>query len=203
MVTRRTRSRAVRAVIVVAALVLATVTALDAGTALITRVPLEQPEAILSLGSHEWERLPAAAEYARATPAALVFLSQPKAPSVHNCHDCAQRVEQLVARGVAPQRIVMLSQRVSNTREEAAAARTESERRGIRRLLVVTSPYHTRRAWRIFQRTFAGSNVAVGIVPSFPLSPADPERWWAAAYDRAYVRYEWAAMVYDWLRFDR
>lgn len=181
-----------------AALLLAIVAGFNAGTALIAHVPLDRPDAILSLGSHEWERLPAAAAQARQTPGALVFLTQPKLPTVHNCHDCARRVDRLMADGVARQRIVTLPQRVSNTRDEAAVARAESERRGIRRLLVVTSPYHTRRAWRIFQRTFAGSSVAVGIVPSMPPSPARPDRWWAAPYDRAYVRYEWAAIVYDW-----
>ncbi len=170
-----------------------------AGTALVESHPIVSPEAIVTLGSHEWERLPAAADLAAATPSALVFLTQPRNPTEKNCHDCAARVARLVAAGVAEARIVTLSTTVSNTREEAAAARAECERRRLRRLTVVTSPYHTRRAWRTFRQAFSGSHVALGMIPTI-YSPAQPSRWWRASYDRAYVRYEWAAIAYHYAR---
>lgn len=166
-----------------------------AGTALIVAVPLEHPEAILVLGSHEWERLPAAVEIANAQPSALVFLTVPRVTTKYNCHDCANRAARLVGAGVAAARIVELPDPVTNTRDEAAAARAECARRNIRRLVVVTSPYHTRRARSTFQNAFAGTGVSLGFAPS-GASPARPERWWAAAYDRAYVGYEWAAVTY-------
>jgi uncharacterized SAM-binding protein YcdF (DUF218 family) len=173
------------------------------GTALVVDVPLAEPDAILVLGSHEWERLPAAAERARHSPSALLLLTQPRNPTIHNCHDCAHRADRLIADGVAASRIVMLPDLVSNTRDEAAAARAECERRGIRRLLIVTSPYHTRRAWRIFTGAFTGTPVTLGVASARDYSPARPGRWWKAAYDRAYVRYEWAAIVYDVVRSRR
>ena len=183
--------------------ILATATLLAAaygGTALVVNVPLAEPDAILVLGSHEWERLPAAAELARHSPSALLFLTQPRSVSIHNCHDCGHRTDRLIAAGVAPARIVMLPDKVSNTRDEASAARNECQRRGIQRLLIVTSPYHTRRAWRIFTRAFTGTPVTLGVASARDYSPARPGDWWKAAYDRAYVRYEWAAIVYDVVR---
>ena len=42
---------------------------------------------------------------------------------------------------------------------------------------------------------------AVGVEPASSSSPARPDRWWAAPYDRAYVAYEWAAVVYYALRY--
>ena len=196
---RRRRARAAFMGILVTFTVLA---AAYGGTALVVDVPLAEPDAILVLGSHEWERLPAAAQRARQSPAALLLITQPRNPTIYNCHDCEHRAERLIAAGVAASRIVMLSDRVSNTRDEAAATRAECERRGIRRLLIVTSPYHTRRAWRIFNRAFTGAPVTLGVASARDYSPARPGRWWRAAYDRAYVRYEWAAIIYDWLRFD-
>ncbi len=188
-----------RALALVSILLCATVLlARSAGTALITEVPLADPDAILVLGSHEWERLPTAAALARADSEALIFLSVPKTPTIYNCHDCEGRPRRLMAAGVAADRIVLLPQKVANTREEAASARLECERRQLRRLLVVTSPYHTRRAWATFQQAFAGSGIAVGIIPS-NASPARPQRWWETPYDRAYVRYEWAGIVYYYL----
>ena len=171
-----------------------------AGTALTVSVPLDNPDVILVLGSHEWERLPAAADHARRSVNALVFLSQPRVPSIYNCHDCAHRADRLVAAGVPRERIVMLPTLVSNTRDEAAAARTECGRRGLHRLLVVTSPYHTRRAWWTFRGAFAGSGVTLGIAPADRYSPARPALWWTAPYDRAYVSYEWAALIHNALR---
>ena len=166
-----------------------------AGTALVVSVPLDDPQAIVSLGSHEWERLPAAAALAKAHPKALVFLTVPKVATKYNCHDCEGRAARLVAAGVPTAQIVMLPFRVSNTRDEAVAARAECTQRGLQRLLVVTSPYHTRRTRDTFADVFAGSDVSIGVVPS-SASPARPEQWWKAPYDRAYVRYEWAAIAY-------
>jgi uncharacterized SAM-binding protein YcdF (DUF218 family) len=66
----------------------------------------------------------------------------------------------------------------------------------LRSLLVVTSPYHTRRSLSTFRAVFDRSGVTVGIAPASATSPARPECWWLSAYDRAYVRYEWAAILY-------
>ena len=47
-----------------------------AGSALVVSEPLASPDAIVSLASHEWERLPAAAALARQYPEALVVLTR-------------------------------------------------------------------------------------------------------------------------------
>jgi hypothetical protein len=60
----------------------------------------------------------------------------------------------------------------------------------------VTSPYHTRRALATFQHVFDGTGVAVGIEGAHDTSPARPAQWLFAPYDRAYVAYEWEAIVY-------
>ena len=194
------RRRGVRATVALVILLIAGIGLENAGEALVVTVPLEKPQAIIALGSHEWERLPAAAAEAHRTPQALVFITQPKVPTVHNCHDCANRVERLVAAGIDRARIVTLPETVSNTRDEAAAALAECARRDVHRLLVVTSPYHTRRARRIFDRAFAGHEIQLGVVGAGNHSPARPESWWKAPYDRAYVRYEWTALAYDVIR---
>jgi uncharacterized SAM-binding protein YcdF (DUF218 family) len=66
---------------------------------------------------------------------------------------------------------------------------------------VVTSPYHTRRSLGTFEKVFADTGVEIGIHPAVRTSPAIPERWWLRRYDRGYVLYEWAALVYYRLRF--
>jgi uncharacterized SAM-binding protein YcdF (DUF218 family) len=62
------------------------------------------------------------------------------------------------------------------------------------RLLIVTSPYHTRRALATFAAVFRSSDITIGIHPALSSSPAQPASWWRYAYDRKYVRYELAAL---------
>ena len=59
--------------------------------------------------------------------------------------------------------------------------------------------HHTRRSLATFRAVFADTPVTIGIVPASATSPAQPKAWWEVPYDRAYVRYEWAAVVYYWV----
>ena len=173
---------------------------LMAGSWLVVSVPLDEPDAIVSLASHEWERLPEAAAAATRYTRAVVLLTRPDRPTRYNCHDCEHRVERLVWLGVPRARTEVLQLKTGGTWGEALAVREAFQARGLRRLLVVTSPYHTRRAFGIFRAVFDGHCVAVGIDPAIDYSPAQPGSWWMASYDRAYVAYEWAALVYYGIR---
>ena len=172
-----------------------------AGTSLVESRPLDRPDAIVILASHEWERIPAAAEHARREPSATVLLTRPRIVTEDNCHRCGDREEWLQALGVPADRIRLLARSVSNTREEALAALPYCRLEGVRRLLVVTSPYHTRRALATFTHVFAGSGVEIGVETSARHSAARPDRWWAAPYDRWYVRYEWRARLFYFVRY--
>ena len=72
-----------------------------AGTLLVVSRPLPHPDAVISLSSHEWERLPATARLASDNPAAIVVLTLPQPATVYNCHDCAGRVGRLQRLGVS------------------------------------------------------------------------------------------------------
>jgi uncharacterized SAM-binding protein YcdF (DUF218 family) len=170
------------------------------GTALVVSAPGPAPDAIVSLASHEWERLPALVEQASEYPQALVLLTVPETVTQFNCHDCVHRPEQLVAAGVAAERIRLIPLTAGGTFGEALATRRFVEAQHVRHLLVVTSPYHTRRSLATFRSVLRGTPASVGIVPASATSPARPERWWVTPYDRAYVRYEWAAILFYFVR---
>jgi uncharacterized SAM-binding protein YcdF (DUF218 family) len=183
----------------VAAIALAGV-ARYAGTALVVDDPAGRPDAIVSLASHEWERLPATVALAARYPDALVVLTQPQIVTKFNCHDCANRPRLLVDAGITTERIHVVGLTRGGTYGEAVAVRGLVASRHLTSVLVVTSPYHTRRSLATFRKVL-GDGVAVGVAASSATSPARPDRWWAAGYDRAYVGYEWAAGVYYWLRY--
>ena len=167
-----------------------------AGPALVVRVPVADPEAIVSLASHEWERLPAAARLAAQHAEAVVLLTQPPEVTEFNCHDCANRAQRLGAHGVAEERIRYVTLTAPGTHGEAIAALDYARGAGLRRLVIVTSPYHTRRSLAVFRKVFEGTGVEIGVEPALADSVARPDRWWFGGYDRSYVAYEWAALVY-------
>jgi uncharacterized SAM-binding protein YcdF (DUF218 family) len=78
--------------------------------------------------------------------------------------------------GVPANAIVPVTHRATNTREEAAADAEAIAAHGWKRVLLVTSNYHTRRANYIFERTLpAGTELRV---VSAPDSEYDPNNWW-------------------------
>jgi uncharacterized SAM-binding protein YcdF (DUF218 family) len=171
-----------------------------AGSALVVAHDAGPPDAILMLASKEWERLPAAAALARRSPDAVVLLTVPRVVTISNCHRCDERIDLLEAEGVPRARIRALPS-AGNTYEEAMAARAHAAGEPFTSLAVVTSPYHTRRALATFRRVFEGSGIAISAVPAIP-AQGTPSRWWTTSYDRHYVRYEWAALMMYWHRYD-
>src|SRR5687767_13920802 len=199
----RPRSAAWRRRIAPAAIVVAVALALAAryaGAALVVNESVGPPDAIVSLASHEWERLPAAVALAGRYPHALVVLTHPKTVTKFNCHDCANRPQLLAKAGISAERIRIIGLTLGGTYGEAVATRDLVVAQHLKSVLVVTSPYHTRRSLATFRKVLGGG-VAVGVVASSGTSPARPDRWWAQGYDRAYVAYEWAAALYYQVRF--
>jgi uncharacterized SAM-binding protein YcdF (DUF218 family) len=197
----RGRATLWRAALAAAVLALGIWMLVHAGAALVVFVPAEPPDAILPLASHEWERLPKAAALAQQFPASVVLLTMPAVVTEANCHRCGDRSGWLIGQGLRAERVTVLPDRGAGTHDEAEAARNYAERHGVRRLAIVTSPYHARRALATFQTVFAGLGTELGVYPACGDSPARPDRWWAQPYDRAYVAYEWTAILYYRVKF--
>ena len=192
------RRRARRYLVFVLILLIALVGwgSLDAGRVLVVAKDIGPPDAIVMLASHEWERLPAAAALAREYPSSIVLLTMPIAVTKFNCHLCGERPAWLQHEGVRQDRIVQLAPNpVSTTYGEALAVRAYAAAHPFNKLVVVTSPYHCRRALHVFEHVMQGSGVEVGVLPASAYSIAEPARWWRHPYDRWYVAYEWAANI--------
>jgi len=99
--------------------------------------------------------------------------------------------------GVPEDRIVPAA-RAYTTYEEALRTRDVVKGRGFRSVLIVTSPYHLRRALWTFRRVFRGEPVAVGAVAA-PDNAFSINAWWRSHVGRKAVLTEYGGLVYYWL----
>jgi uncharacterized SAM-binding protein YcdF (DUF218 family) len=99
--------------------------------------------------------------------------------------------------GIPGQRLITLPQRVNSTYDEAVAVRGFVEKAGVRKVLVVTSPYHSRRALWVFRRVLEPAGVEVGIESPLPgeQSPL-PGTWWLSRTGWHSVALEYVKLVY-------
>ena len=99
----------------------------------------------------------------------------------------------LTDRGVPASAIVRFAHRAENTRDEAAAISQLISSRGWKRIILVTSNYHTRRARYICERSFpAGTELRVVAARD---SDFDPENWWRTRLGIKIFTHELAGMI--------
>lgn len=111
---------------------------------------------------------------------------------------------ELVELGVPRDAIERLPGTVSGTNEEAALALRTAARKGYGSLLIVTSPFHSRRALWTFERMVGelAPGVTVGLICS-PSGETYPDRytWWLTprgwrSVGAEYVKFGWYWMFY-------
>jgi len=103
----------------------------------------------------------------------------------------------LLDAGVPEQQLIVLKSRVNSTYDEATAVRSFAGSAGITSVLVVTSPYHSRRALWVFRRVLEPAGVRVGIDSPLPgeQSPR-PGAWWLSRVGWHSVAVEYVKLVY-------
>jgi uncharacterized SAM-binding protein YcdF (DUF218 family) len=104
----------------------------------------------------------------------------------------------LLKRGLPPQAIQYLAS--DSTWEDARAVADLAQRRHLRRILVVTSWYHSRRAMCVVKHQLAGSGIEVSY-DAPPGRAGGPDDWWNYASSRRYVLRELVKLPYYWLRY--
>jgi uncharacterized SAM-binding protein YcdF (DUF218 family) len=178
--------------------------------ALIVRSELAQADAlvVLSGGPFYEERTRHAAELFKRGRAPRLVLTDDgiKGPwsfeKERNPTFTELEVEELLRAGVEARSIEIIPQQVSSTYEEAVLVRDYAQARGLRSVLVVTSPYHSRRALWVWQRVFRESGILVGLDPADTggHSPS-PATWWWHWRGWSSVAPEYPKMLYYWLNY--
>jgi len=171
-------------VIAVAILTLALLWPALAGRILVNAESSGSPDAVFVLsGDPLGLRLQTGAEVARSTDSLLfIFL---RAGRIHDPRpDVARYIQE---QGVAEKRVRFLTE-ANSTAKEAGVAGGLIRRCKWKKVGVVTSPYHTRRAGWLFRRA-VGDKAQVRTIAS--KEPFNAGRWWANDRDAEVVALEW------------
>jgi uncharacterized SAM-binding protein YcdF (DUF218 family) len=157
----------------------------------------EASDAIVILGNDDYDgdRAARAAELFKAGWAPHIIASGQYFRPYASAAELEQR--DLTERGVPQNAIIQLPHRARDTREEAIEIGAALSSHSWKKLLIVTSNYHTRRARYIFQRTLPpGSEIHV-IAADDPAY--DPDSWWRTRSGvKIFFRETFAFLVAVW-----
>jgi uncharacterized SAM-binding protein YcdF (DUF218 family) len=111
----------------------------------------------------------------------------------------ARELERL---GVPESKIQVVPDIALGTYEESLGIRDYASAHQLKRLLVVTSAYHTRRTLWSLRHACEGSGIEIGIDSPPPgwQTPA-PSRWWWRRWGWKVVAGEYVKLVYYWTRY--
>jgi uncharacterized SAM-binding protein YcdF (DUF218 family) len=176
---------------------------------LIVKSPLQEADAIVVLsGSAAYkERTRHAAAVFNAGRAPRIILTNDhqkggwSTTAQDNPYYFEMEQEELVHCGVPRERIIVLKEPVDGTYEETILLRRYVESEKIQSILVVTSAYHSRRAWWTLRRVFNGSSVSVGLEPvDTGFQTPRPSTWWFHLRGWKAVPTEYVKLIYYWFR---
>lgn len=160
----------------------------------VTEPPQKADAALVLAGDVSGNRLFKGAELVKAGYAPLLLVSGPVKYYERNEADLA--IELAVQRGWPASYFEALRTDAHSTQEEAEKALTEVRRRGVRRLLVVTSDFHTRRSSRIYRRLAPDLEIQMVAAPT---PDYEPDGWWRTRQSRKTWLTEWQKMIADWM----
>jgi uncharacterized SAM-binding protein YcdF (DUF218 family) len=154
---------------------------------LIVQKPMPEADAIVVLGGSATyiERTRKAAELFREGISGRVILTNDGLQSgwsqadQKNLYFIERAWRELIAQGVPAESIEELPTIVSGTKDEAALIGQEAQKRDWRRVLIVTSAYHSRRSLWLFELSAGQGAVEFGIVSPPPGDQTpQPFYWW-------------------------
>jgi uncharacterized SAM-binding protein YcdF (DUF218 family) len=175
---------------------------------LIVEKPVERADAILVLsGSSAYlERAQKAAEIFKTGIAPKIFLTDDGSQGgwdereQRNPFFAERARRELVKQGVPEDAIEILPGVVEGTRDEAVLAQKTLRERNLKSILLVTSPYHTRRTLSTFETLLRSDAVEVGIVSPAPGMQSPPANyWWLSPRGWQFVAAEYLKIAYYWL----
>jgi uncharacterized SAM-binding protein YcdF (DUF218 family) len=157
--------------------------------------PRKADVAFVLAGDSYGHRILKAAELVRQGYVPKAVISGPDGN--YGFHECDLAIPFAVKAGYPASYFLPFPNRVHSTREEAAAAALELRKLGARRVLLVTSDFHTRRAGKLFRDAAPDLEF---IVVSAPDEHFTVNGWWRDREARKTCLMEWLKTMSGWLK---
>jgi uncharacterized SAM-binding protein YcdF (DUF218 family) len=150
--------------------------------------------ALVLAGDGYGHRILKGAELVRAGYVPGVLVSGPA--GYYGRHECDLAIPFAVQKGYPREWFIPFPHDAKSTAEEARVTIPELRRRGVRKFLLVTSDYHTRRAGRTFGPLLGTMEMKVIASPD---EYFDPDRWWKSRSSQKAFFFEWSKTVAAWV----
>ena len=165
------------------------------GEFLVVADPLQKVDALAILSGDENERIASGAQLYKQGYAPWFILTDMRLELPHSEGVYSAEVKRkAVAQGVPSGRILITPGQVTTTEDEVVNLKEFTLARGFRSLIVVTSPYHTRRARLLLREAFRGSGVTLIVRPALAYNYR-AEAWWQSPVDRQLTELEYAKIL--------
>jgi uncharacterized SAM-binding protein YcdF (DUF218 family) len=163
------------------------------GSYLVRDDPPHHADLVLVLaGDASGNRIRKGAELVREGIAPKVIVS---GPLIYGIHECDLAIAMAQKAGYPESYFVHFEHKAHSTAEEARDAARLLESMGTKRVELVTSDYHTRRAGKIFRSTMPG---VIFDVVSAPDEHFSPRNWWHDREGEKTFVIEWMKTVTSW-----
>lgn len=177
---------------------------------LVTEAPLDKADAIVVLSG--------SATYRERTREAARLFHEGRAPRILITNDNARgpwssaeqrnlffyerAQEELRNAGVPSQSVEVVMKPLTSTYDEAGVIRDYAEQHGLHSILIVTSPYHSRRALWVFSRVFRDTGIQVGLISARRAEESPPPiTWWLTLRGWRLVPSEYVKMIYYVIKY--
>jgi len=154
--------------------------------------PVKADAALVLGGDYEGQRTLKAARLERAGWVPIVYLSGPK---MLNGYESIAMLTFAKNNSFPESMFREIHHTSTSTREEAGVVTAEFRRLGIHRILLVTSLYHTRRAYYLFHR--AAPDLEIHTVAA-PDPNFTPDGWWKSREGQKLFVLEWLKTFATW-----
>jgi uncharacterized SAM-binding protein YcdF (DUF218 family) len=194
-VTRILRATALTLVVAVLLLLVFHNTVLAAlGNFLVKSGPPQKADVIVVLaGDGFGRRILKAGDLVKEGWAPRALISGPNGN--YGYYECDMAIPFAVKAGYPESSFVHLEHHGRSTEEEARAVVERLRAMNVKRLILVTSNFHTRRAGKIFHRTAPDLDI---FVVSAPDEFFKPDSWWQDREARKTFLFEWMKTVAEW-----
>jgi uncharacterized SAM-binding protein YcdF (DUF218 family) len=171
---------------------------------LVNEDQLEKADAIVVLGGNAFERAPLAKKIYTSNYSKKIYCTgsyvSPQLKSLGLNVTEAQNTSAYLLKLGIPDSTIKVINDATSTLEEAHVLRKIATRHKFKKLIVVTSMFHTGRVSKYFKRIFDGSGTKLIIRGAYPLKYSI-NKWWYSEEGLLFVNNEYVKSFYYWWNY--